>query len=363
MGRAADVIVVGGGIIGCAVARELARRGAAVRLFEWRTVGGGATHASAGVLAPYIEGHHESTLCDLGVRSLALYDDFVATASEESGIAVEYRRSGTLEVAVDVATASQLQERARKHEMTEWLDGATARQLEPSLGESIAGGLFVANHGYVAAGTLTEALAWAAMRHGAELETGHRVAEVRASSDGAVVVTDDGTPWTSGDVVVCAGSWLSAMRLGSVAPSRNVRPIRGQLLRLAWQGSPLNRVIWGSTCYIVPWRGGMVLVGATVEDVGFDERTTAAGVRDLLDAVCELLPEAWRATFLEARAGLRPATTDGLPIIGRSTHSRHITYATGHYRNGVLLAPLTAQLIGDLLLDNVADPALDALKP
>jgi glycine/D-amino acid oxidase-like deaminating enzyme len=122
-------------------------------------------------------------------------------------------------------------------------------------------------------------------------------------------------------------------------------------------------VLWGKDCYVVPWRDGTVLVGATVEEVGFDERTTAAGVRDLLDAICELLPEAWGASFLEARAGLRPATADGLPIIGRSTHIPALVYATGHFRNGVLLAPLTSTLIADLVLDGKADPALALTAP
>ena len=135
------------------------------------------------------------------------------------------------------------------------------------------------------------------------------------------------------------------------------------LLILVWAGAPLRHIIWGPDCYVVPWVDGTVLVGATVEDVGFDERTTAAGVRDLLDAVCDLLPAAWGATFSEARAGLRPATADGLPIIGPSAAVPGVTYATGHYRNGILLAPATALLVADLILDNRVDPALQFFQP
>jgi glycine oxidase len=364
MTRTADVIIVGGGIIGCSIARELARRGARVRLFEARTVGGGATHASAGVLAPYIEGHDDTPLLDLGVRSLAMYDDFIAGAVQESGIDVEFRRCGTLEVAVDEASAETLRQRARhRPNVGRWLDAASAREAEPGLAESAPGGLLVASHGYVAAGALTEALAWAAMRHGAEIEADHRVTEIRNMVGSAAVITEDGIEWSSGDVVVCAGSWTSTLQTGVGSSSRSVRPIRGQLLRLAWQSAALSTVVWGPNCYAVPWRDGTVLIGATVEDVGFDERTTAAGVRDLLDAACELLPAAWRATFVEARAGLRPATDDGLPIIGRAVDDSHVVYATGHYRNGVLLAPLTARLVADLLLDDITDPALATLRP
>jgi glycine oxidase len=176
------------------------------------------------------------------------------------------------------------------------------------------------------------------------------------------VRADDGTSWTAPSVVVAAGSWSGRIDVDDPAPA-SVRPIRGQILRLTWNSKPLSHVLWGSDCYVVPWEDGTVLVGATVEDVGFDDRTTAAGVRDLLDAVCDLLPEAWRATFLEARAGLRPATGDGLPIIGPSTRVDGLVYATGHFRNGVLLAPLTASIVADLILEGRTDPALAVTAP
>ena len=154
---------------------------------------------------------------------------------------------------------------------------------------------------------------------------------------------------------------------GSVAiqgvPPVPLRPIRGQLLRLAWKGPALRRIIWGDRCYLVPWEDGTLLVGATVEDAGFDERTTVAGVRELLDAACEIVPGARSAGFLEARAGLRPAAADLLPIIGSSCVLPNLMYATAHYRNGILLAPLTAMLVADALLDNRLDPALAAFAP
>ena len=163
-------------------------------------------------------------------------------------------------------------------------------------------------------------------------------------------------------VGIAAGSWSAQLALDDAAAA-SVRPIRGQLLRLKWSGDQLSRVIWGPDCYLVPWQDGTVLVGATVEDVGFDERATAAGVRDLLDAACELLPDAWRASFVEARVGLRPASGDGLPIIGRSASFPSLVYATGHYRNGVLLAPLTARLVADLVIERRTDPLLWPLTP
>ena len=185
VGRANDVIVIGGGIIGCAVGRELARRGAAVRIFEARAVGAGATQASAGVLAPYIEAHDRGPLFDLTVRSLAMYDQFVREVADESGIAVEYRRCGTLEVAMDQASADRLKQVAEACPdagVMRWLDPADVKVLEPGLSDSIRGAVAIDRHGYVAVAALTEALAWAALKHGTQIEASHRVSGVRAEA-------------------------------------------------------------------------------------------------------------------------------------------------------------------------------------
>jgi glycine oxidase len=358
-----DVIVIGGGIVGCAVAGELARRGAQVRIFEARTIGAGATHASAGILAPYIEGHERGALFDLTLRSLAMYDDFIARAAEDSGVDIEYRRCGSLEIAQDAEGAEAFQRSAAvTGAELAWLSTDEARRLEPALPDSIHGALLAPTHGYAAVSSLTEALAWAALRHGAELETNRHVHTIVRRADHLEVIADDGVTWRAKDVVLAAGSWSGQIEPRERAAA-SVRPIRGQLLRLAWHGHALLHVLWGKDCYLVPWRDGTLLVGATVEDVGFDARTTAAGVRDLLDAACEMLPEAWSATFLEARAGLRPATPDGLPLIGRSPHTEGLIYATGHFRNGVLLAPLTASIVADLILEGRDDPALAVTAP
>ena len=357
------MLIIGAGVIGCAVARELSRRGAGVRLFDARRMAGGATQASAGVLAPYIEAHERGPLFDLTVRSLGLYDSFMSSVREDSGIEVEYMRCGTLEVAADDAGRQRLQRSAQAAPgEVEWLDSAAARALEPALPGFIAGAALVPSHGYVAVSRLTEALAWAALRHGAEIEAQRRIVAVDRDGDRLTVRDERGDSWSGDRIVVAAGSWAGQIGLRDAAAGR-VRPVRGQLLELHWHGRPLDHVIWGEDCYVVPWRDGTMLVGATVEEVGFDERTTAAGVRDLLGAACELLPEAWRATFRGARAGLRPATSDGLPIIGPSPETPGVIYATGHYRNGILLAPLTAALVADLIVDGRSDPMLTRVDP
>jgi glycine oxidase len=358
--------VVGAGIIGCAVAYELARRGVAVQIVDDRPAGAGATQASAGVLAPFIEARHGGPLAELTARGLDVFDRFVSSAAAAAGAPIAYQRTGTLDAALDdaslaiyVQTASVL---AAKGIAAELLDARAVRAEEPHLSASAVGGLLIPCHGYVAAGELTRALAAAAARHGAQLVERGRVRRISASGSELLLETGGG-PLRGRAAVIAAGSWASQLDVGGAAIRVPVKPIRGQLVQLAWSGPPLRRVVWGERCYVVPWQDGTVLVGATVEDAGFDERTTVAGVSDLLEAACELLPHAWTASFAAARVGLRPGTPDELPIIGRSAVLPNVIYATGHYRNGVLLSGLTAQLVADLLLDDAGDPLLALTRP
>jgi len=364
--RPTDIIVVGAGIIGCAIAAELGRRGASVQLVDERPAGMGATQASAGVLAPYIEASAASPLLDLGVRSLAMFDDFIERTVAASGVAVQYHRTGTLDVALQDGAMDKLRATAAllasRDVAAELVDGHAARTEEPHLTHDIAGGLLIPSHGFVAAGDLVRALATSARRHGTQVIEGGRVVRIMQEGGDTLVVTERCT-LTGNAAVLAAGSWSGQLDVAGIAARVPVRPVRGQLLRLAWTGAALRRSTWSERCYLVPWDDGDVLVGATVEEAGFDERETVAGVRDLLEAVCELTPHAWAAGFSGARVGLRPGTPDDLPIIGASRVQPNLFYATGHYRNGVLLAPLTAELVADAMLDGKMDPALASVSP
>lgn len=309
-----NVVIAGAGIIGCAVARELAVRGVACTVIDPRPIAGGATQASAGMLAPYVEAHERGPLFELAIRSLALYDDWIAAVRAESGIDVEYRRIGTLET--------------------------PSNRFRPE-------------HGYVAAEPLALALARAAEGQGAQF-TRDRVTRIDADGGTLRIITTGGA-LTATQLVLAAGAWANAIEGIRTPP---VRPVRGQLLYLGWNTAPLTTIVWGPRCYVVPRLDGTVLVGATVEEAGFDERVTAGGVHDLLDAVCELLPAARDATLLGVRVGLRPTTPDELPVIGPDPEVPGVIHASGHYRNGVLLAPVTAKLIGDLIVEGKRDPLL-----
>jgi glycine oxidase len=359
-----DVAVVGAGVIGTAITYELVARGASVILLDSRGAGLGATQAAAGMLVPYLEGLGRPLL-PLAAKSLDMYDAFVARVSRDAGIGVGYFRTGSLQVIMGDRPLGEFEQVADATRAAgvecELLDEHAAREAEPQLTPEVSGALLMKSHGFVAAADLSGALTAAAIKHGARVRVPARAQQIEQRDDCVTIHLENDAPVTAHHVVVAAGSWSGQIVIDGV-PSLPVKPVRGQLLQLSSQTRPLNRIVWGPRCYLVPVSGS-ILVGATVEDAGFDERTTVAGVRDLLESACDLIPHLWRATFVGARVGLRPATSDGMPIIGRSRTMPGLVYATGHYRNGVLLAPLTARAVADLILDNREDPLLKAAAP
>ena len=346
-----SVVIVGAGIIGCAIARELSARGVPCTVVEDRGVAGGATQASAGMLAPYVEAHERGPLLDLAVRSLGLFPEWIAAVRREARMDVEFATIGTLEVATTPEREAALRAASRDH--GEWLDAEALGRGYPALRQA-AGGRFTPEHGYLVAPQLTNALAQAAEGLGAAFRAG-RVDRIARTGDGFVVETTSGTI-EAARVVLAAGAWTNGIQGLRTPP---IRPVRGQIIQLGWPAQPLRSIVWGPRCYVVPRLDQSILVGATMEEAGYDERTTAAGVRDLLAAVCDLLPSARDASFLDARSGLRPASPDGLPVLGADPAQPGIFHASGHYRNGVLLAPITAALIADLIANQRRDPALD----
>ena len=360
-----DVAVVGAGVIGGAITYELVARGASVTLLDSRGAGLGSTQAAAGMLVPYLEGFGRPIL-PLATRSLEMYDAFIDRVSRDAGIGIEYRRTGSLQVVTADDPGEQLEriaEDARRVGVEcELLDAQAAREAEPQLTPDVAAALFVKSHGFVAAMDLSSALAAAAIKHGARIRVPARAQRIENRGEHVEIHLENDSSIAARHAVIAAGSWSGQIAIDGVPPLP-VKPVRGQLVQLAWDGPALHRIVWGPRCYLVPVSAGSLLVGATVEDAGFDERTTVAGVRDLLDAACDLVPHLWQATFVGARVGLRPATADEMPIIGRSKTVPGLIYATGHYRNGVLLAPLTARAVADLVLDNREDPLLAAVRP
>jgi glycine oxidase len=345
-----DVLVIGGGVIGCAVAHRLAARGAHVTVVDPRAPGRGASHASAGMLAPFTEGRRDAALQRLGVLSLALYDALVGELSGE-GHSVPYQRQGSVDVALGAGQLGLFLEleRALADEGTphEHLDAGALRMLEPAVTPEAFGGLYIGAHGAVDVPQLVRALLAAATARGATLHHA-AVRHLRPAAHGVDVETTAGTLFAR-HVVLAAGCWSGGVGLDEAVAPVPVQPVRGQLLVLHTETPTLAHTVWGPDCYLVPWPDGTVMIGATVEHVGFDERSTAEGVRSLLSAATTLVPSLAHAAFAEVRVGLRPGTRDDRPIVGQSASIDGLIYATGHYRNGALLAPLTADAVADLV--------------
>jgi glycine oxidase len=359
------VAIVGGGAIGLALAWQLAGRGAAVELFERGRLGREASWAAAGMLAVSAEsaGAPEA-FHDFSLRALDSWPPFARRLQAETGRDIEFERTGVL-VAGFGAEADDLrrdaQAQAKRGAPVRWLDPQAARAMEPSLAPEIAGAVYAPEDGHVDNRRLVLALAEAAAGAGAML---HEETEVTAflEADGRVrgVSTAGGTRHGADAVVLATGAWAGT--LGSLlprAPAVPIRPVKGQMLALA-PGSggapPVGRVVWGPGIYIVPRRDGRVLLGATVEEAGFDRQLTDEARDTLLDAAVRTVPALAGRAVEEAWCGFRPGTPDRAPILGESGVPG-LLLAGGHFRNGILFAPLTADLLTARLLEGAAPPA------
>lgn len=365
-GRHPDVVVVGGGIIGLATARELAGRGAAVTLLERGEPGRQASGAAAGLLAPLAEAPEAGPLFDAAREARDLWGAYAAELAAETGVAVEYDDSGSLVVAADAAEAAALDRLAaaarRLGEAAEGLPVAEARALVPDLAPAVDAVLLLPGDHRVDNVAACAALAAACRRRGVELVTGATVERVDSLDAGggaaAVRVTarHDGAERTfdAGAAVVAAGAWSAG--LGGLPPLP-VRPLRGQMLALGGVAWPWRGALRAGERYAVgrglanavPRGGGRLLVGATVEEAGFENVATAGGLAELTAFVGRFLPALAARPLVSVWAGLRPATPDAQPILGRWPERPGVWAATGHHRNGILLAPWTARHLADRL--------------
>ncbi len=349
-----DAIVVGAGIVGLACAWRAAERGLDVLVIERERPGAGASNVAAGMLAPISETTWgEDRLLELGLASHRVWPRFAAELAAASGREVGYLELGTLHIALDGDEAADLRRRFELMRSqgveAEWLTPSEARRLEPGLASGGRGAVHAPHEAAVDPRETIAALVPALEAAGGRIE----IAEVDgAILDGGRLVgvrTKDGAEHRAAAVVLAAGSWSAAEWLPAEARPP-VRPVKGQILTLA--GSPDHpvcaRIVGGERCYSVPRADGRLIVGATVEELGFDTRVTAGGIHELLREAYRTLPEIAELELVEAIAGLRPATPDNVPLIGRGALDGLIL-ATGHFRNGILLAPLTADRIVSIL--------------
>jgi glycine oxidase len=353
MSRSADVVVVGGGLIGCSLAAELARRGQSTVVFERAEPGGEASGAAAGMLSPQADAAEPSPFFDLALESRGLYPDWARRAGEETGVDVGHRRTGLIRVLPadaspegDAARASAGWQRARGLRVEELACEELPREIAERLDPLARRVLFYPDEAVVDPRRATRAAWLLAERSGARVETGTSVRRFTIERGACRGVETDAGPISSRAVVDAAGAWAAFD--GSLPVAVPVVPVRGQIVEIRLSGRPLQTVLSSEEVYLVPREDGTALVGSTLEHVGFRKEVTAGAIRQLLDAAARLCPEVTSARFVTAWAGLRPGTPDGWPLLGESG-VEGLYLAAGHFRNGILLAPATARHMADLL--------------
>ena len=362
--RRPRVAIIGAGVIGLGIAWRLAGR-AAVTVFDRAKAGSGASHAAAGMLAACCEAEPgEEALVALGRESQARWPAFADELSRATGIDVELRREGTLVLALtadDQAEIAHRLEFQRQLDLPlEWLSAAQTRAREPHLAGKIAGALFSAQDHQVDNRKLAQALRAAAEAAGVTIHEHRPVKEIVVQGGRAKgVALEDGTIAAADIVVLAAGAWSRG--IAGLPPDRRppVRPVKGQMLALQMDPAAplLTHVLWAPGAYLVPRRDGRLIVGGTVEEQGFDDKITAGGMLTLLEAAWRAVPAIEELPVAEIWVGHRPGSRDDAPILGPGP-AEGLVYATGHHRNGILLAPVTADAIARLVLDDVVEPAI-----
>lgn len=351
----AVIVIIGAGVIGLSVGWRLALAGHQVTVIDAGPAARGASWAAAGMLAPQVEAEPgEEALLPLLLESRDMWPRFAAELEDASGLPLGYRDDGTLVVALDHDDREKLADTFAYHQTLgldlEWLSGRDARAREPGLARGVTGGVWSAADHQIDNRALMPALIAAFEKAGGILRERLPVAEIISSNGGVTGVRTDTGDIAADHVVLAAGAWSGGIAGIPENCHPPVRPVKGQMLAVQMDpNAPLIRhVIWGPDIYLVPRDDGRLLIGATVEEMGFDTTLTAGGQYELLRAAWETLPGIYDLPIIETWAGLRPASRDDAPILG-PTALDGLIMATGHHRNGILLAPLTAAAIGNFI--------------
>ena len=359
-----DVAIIGGGIVGCALAYDLARQGVAVALYERRAIGREASWASAGIISP--PGPRHGTRAELALLAYRRYPALIAEVQEATGIAVGYVPGGEIDLGTDESAAALRKTLAWQTERgmaAEWLDARELRRREPAVHESYSCGLANIEAGSLLLARMTQALARAAARLGARIHEHTSVQDILLDGGRAIALRTFDGDRPVGAVAIAAGAWSRTL---GAAIDLNIPtvPVRGQMLAIADPPIPIRSVLAGAGGYLVPRADGTIAVGATEEhEAGFDARVTTAGLAELHRLVERIAPSLAQGRFVEAWAGLRPGTDHDELIVGRAPHLDNVWISTGHYRSGALLAPATGELLAASIINGRADDRLAAFDP
>ncbi|MBM2811427.1 MAG: thiO [Chloroflexi bacterium] len=370
-------------MIGCAIAHGLARRGARVTVIERTGVAAEASGAAAGILAPRVYNADEPVFA-LALASDPLFGPLLDDLRAATDLDTQYVRSGVLDLAFVETDAKRLQDKQSRllghgHDVR-WLSARETIEIEPEVSEGVLGAFYDADAHHIHPERFTRALAQAAARRGARFQLGVDAIGLTGEGGRATAVRTSTGNVAAGHVIIATGSWSTFSEDWIKAPVP-IYPAKGQILTVAALPSPIRHILnqhslhgggggqavdglrGGRGIYLVPRVDGTVVVGATIERVGYDRALTASALAWLLGSIPSLVPSLRDARFDRAWTGLRPATPDELPIVGRAPGWENVTLATGHYRSGIMLAPITAALVTRLILDGERDPLLDALDP
>ena len=355
------VIIIGGGIIGCAVAWRLAGEGDQVTILERGRLGQEASWAAAGMIAPQAEAQGPGAFFDLCIRARDVFDQTVGALIAESGVDPEYDRNGILYLAFNDAERAELEERARWQVgaggAVEELSSAAARKLEPAISGEVVYALRMPLDRRVDNRKLTRAYAAAAILKGVNVLEGVQVAEVIIDHNCANGVrTHDGHVHEADLVIDAAGAWAGELR-GLESDRVATYPVRGQILCFESRPGSLSESVFSPRGYLVPRRDGRVLAGSTMEEAGYNKAVTLAGIEKIARGAATMVPGMDDLPFREAWAGLRPATRDFMPVLGPSPSAANVLYAAGHFRSGILLSALTGEITADIV--HGRKPAID----
>ena len=366
-----DAIIVGGGLIGSAIALELAGEKLRVILIDRQQPGREASWAAAGMLSPGPDSPEAAPLVPLGKESLQLYPEFIAAVEQASGMAVNFAREGTFEIFAgpqsESARDAMVEEYRRLEIAIEAISPEAARTVEPSLGRAAAVA-WLPEEATVDPRLLTEAVLAGADRRGAEIRAGCAVDSLLCRDGSCAGIVAGGERMEAAHVVIAAGSFCGTISdcgsgtEGNLARYAPVRPVRGQMIALRSESVKLQRVLRSQRGYLVPRPDGRIIAGSTLEDAGFVKQVTPEGIQRILDGAAELAPGLADAKIVEQWAGLRPDTPDHFPIIG-PTKMSGLLMATGHYRNGILLAPVTAKIVRDWIVNGKASFSAEIFSP
>jgi glycine oxidase ThiO len=360
-----DVLIIGAGVIGCSLARELARANLTVTVVERSHVGAGASSAAAGLLVPALSSMPAGPLVDLCHQSAALYESWIHELREDGAGDVGYRRPGVLEVWQEPQPQA-LQPRSgdpvHPSRRIEVLSEEEVRRREPALASSVFGAIFYPEDAQVDPARLTRAVAQVAELTGVTIRQNEPVQQLVQAGERITVVHTTGGLYHPGAVVLTAGAWSGGLAesLGLALPTQ---PVKGQMVQADCRVSPIHTPLAVGDALFVPRPDGSLVLGVTVEEAGFDDRVTLGGLRQILHQVCAVAPAVGRLPLARAWAGLRPATPDGWPYMGPVPPLQNLWVSTGHFRKGILLAPLCAQLMARSILANHLDDDLQPFKP